>query len=105
MFDIWAQPSTRANAQTSETRRGGNVDLMSHRDARHRTAQRNRLRCAHRKQRQRNMKDRKKVPEDSEETQKLEQSFDVASEDDPKRVRTLTVQDLERLLKNKKLAP
>jgi len=51
------------------------------------------------------MKDRKKVPEDSEETQKLEQSFDVASEDDTKRVRTLTVQDLERLLKNKKLAP
>ena len=47
------------------------------------------------------MKDRKKSPEDSEETQELEQSSDVASEDDTKRLRTLTVQELERLLKDK----
>jgi hypothetical protein len=48
------------------------------------------------------MKDFKKVPEDSEETQELEQSSDVASEDDTKRLRTLTVQEIERLLKDKK---
>ena len=50
------------------------------------------------------MKDFKKVPEDSEETQELEQSSDVASEDDDdtKRLRTLTVQEIERLLKDKK---
>lgn len=47
------------------------------------------------------MKDRKKAPEDSEETQELEQSSDVASEDDTKRLRTLSVQELERLLKDK----
>jgi hypothetical protein len=52
------------------------------------------------------MKDRKKVPEDSkEETQELEQSPDVGSEDDTKRLRTLTVQELERLLKDKKPGP
>jgi hypothetical protein len=48
------------------------------------------------------MKDFKKVPEDSEETQELEQSSDVASEDDTKRLRTLTVQEIERILKDKK---
>ena len=48
------------------------------------------------------MKDRKKVPGDSEETQELEQSSDVASEDDTKQLRTLTVQELERLLTDKK---
>ena len=48
------------------------------------------------------MKDFKKVPQDSEETQELEQSSDVASEDDTKRLRTLTVQEIERLLKDKK---
>ena len=48
------------------------------------------------------MKDRKKVPEDSKETQELEQSADVAGDDDTKRLRTLTVQELERLLKEKK---
>ena len=49
------------------------------------------------------MKDRKKVPEDSEETQELEQGSDVASqEDDTKRLRTLTVQELERLMKDRK---
>ena len=39
------------------------------------------------------LKDRKKAAEDSEETQELEQSSDVASEDDTKRLRTLTVQN------------
>jgi hypothetical protein len=48
------------------------------------------------------MKDRKKVPEDSKETQELEQRPDVEGEDDTKRLRTLTVQELERLLKEKK---
>ena len=48
------------------------------------------------------MKDRKKVPEDTKETQELEQSPDVGSEDDTKRLRTLTVQELERLMKDKK---
>jgi hypothetical protein len=48
------------------------------------------------------MKDRKKVPDDSEETQELEQSSDITSEDDTKRLRTLTVQELERLLKDNK---
>lgn len=51
------------------------------------------------------MKDRKKVPNDSEETRELEQSSDVGSEDDTKRLRTLTVQELERLLKDKKPTP
>ena len=48
------------------------------------------------------MKDFKKFSEDSEETQELEQSSDVASDDDTKRLRTLTVQEIERLLKDKK---
>jgi hypothetical protein len=48
------------------------------------------------------MKDRKKGPEDEREAHKLEQSSDVGSEDDTKRLRTLTVQELERLLKDKK---
>jgi hypothetical protein len=48
------------------------------------------------------MKDRKKVPEDTRETQELEQIPDVGSEDDTQRLRTLTVQELERLLKDKK---
>jgi hypothetical protein len=51
------------------------------------------------------MKDRKKVPEDSEQTQELEQTSDVAGEDDTQRMRTLTVQELERLLKDKKQSP
>lgn len=51
----------------------------------------------------RNMNDRKKkVPEDSAETQELEQSSDIGNEDDTKRLRTLTVQELERLLKDQK---
>ena len=59
--------------------------------------------CAHRSQRRANMKDHKKVPDkDSEETQELEQSSDVAGEDDTKRLRTLTIQELERLMKEKK---
>jgi hypothetical protein len=59
--------------------------------------------CAHRMEQRGNMKDPKKVPEDSrEKTQELEQSSDVASDDDTKRLRTLTVQELERLLKEKK---
>ncbi len=49
------------------------------------------------------MKDRKKVPEDSKETQELEQSSDVASDDDTKQLRTLTVDELERLLKQNKV--
>jgi len=82
------------------------VDLMSHRDARHRTGLRDRLSCAHPIPPGGTMKDRKKVPEDSkEETQELEQSPDVGSEDDTKRLRTLTVQELERLLKDKKPGP
>ena len=51
------------------------------------------------------MKDRKKVPEDSKEPQAPEQSSDVASDDDTKRLRTLTVQELERLLKDQKPGP
>ena len=52
------------------------------------------------------MKDHKKVPDDSEETRELEQISDVAGEeDDTKRLRTLTVQELERLLKDKKPGP
>ena len=61
--------------------------------------------CAHRKQQRGNMKDRKKVPEDSKEPQAPEQSSDVASDDDTQRLRTLTVQELERLLKDKKPGP
>ena len=51
------------------------------------------------------MKEQKKTPDDSAETQELQQSPDVASDDDTKRLRTLTVQELERLLKDKKLGP
>lgn len=49
------------------------------------------------------MKEQKKTPDESAETQELPQSSDVASDDDTKRLRTLTVQELERLLKEKKL--
>jgi hypothetical protein len=48
------------------------------------------------------MKDRKKLPNDGEETRELEQSSDVASEDDTKRLRTLTIEELERLMSEKK---
>jgi hypothetical protein len=48
------------------------------------------------------MKERKKAPEDSRETETLEHGSDVASEDDTKRVRTLTVQELEQFLKKEK---
>jgi hypothetical protein len=48
------------------------------------------------------MKDGKKVLDDSKETQELEQIPDVEGEDDTKRLRTLTVQELERLLKQNK---
>jgi hypothetical protein len=58
--------------------------------------------CAHRRQQRGNMKDRKKVPEDSKEPQELEQSSDSASDDDTKQLRTLTVQELEQLLKKEK---
>ena len=51
------------------------------------------------------MKDRKKVPDDNKEPQDPEQSTDVASDDDTKRLRTLTVQEVERLLKDKKPGP
>jgi len=47
------------------------------------------------------MKDRKKVPEEPKQPQDADQSSDVAS-DDTKRLRTLTVQELERLLKDQK---
>jgi len=59
--------------------------------------------CAHRSQPRGNMKDqRKKVVENTEETQVLEQRPDVAGEDDTQRMRTLTFQQLERLLKDEK---
>ena len=49
------------------------------------------------------MKDRKKVPDkDSGEAQEPEQVSDVASEDDTKRLRTLTIEELERFMKDKK---
>ena len=51
------------------------------------------------------MKEPKKIADDSAETQELKQSSDVASDDDTKRLRTLTVQELERLLKDKKVGP
>jgi hypothetical protein len=96
------ETSSRDNARHLERDAPLYVDLMSHRDARHRTGQRDRLPCAHSNQQRGNMKDRKKVPEDSKETQELEQRPDVEGEDDTKRLRTLTVQELERLLKEKK---
>jgi hypothetical protein len=50
-----------------------------------------------------NMKDPKKKPEESNEKRtELEQSSDASSEDETKRLRTFTVQDLERLLKDEK---
>jgi hypothetical protein len=51
------------------------------------------------------MKDRKKVPEEPKQPQDAEQSSDVATDDDTKRLRTLTVQELERLLKDQKPGP
>jgi len=51
------------------------------------------------------MKEPKKISEHVADTKELPQSSDVASDDDTKRLRTLTVQELERLLKDKKLGP
>jgi hypothetical protein len=49
------------------------------------------------------MKDPKKKPAESNEKRtELEQSSDASSEDETKRLRTFTVQDLERLLKDEK---
>jgi hypothetical protein len=56
----------------------------------------------HSEQQRGNMKDQKKVPADSKRSRELDESSDVANEDDTKRLRTLTVQELERLLKDKK---
>jgi len=53
-----------------------------------------------------NMNDhKKKVPEDNAETRELEQLPDVGSEDDTRRLPTLTIQELERLLKQNKPGP
>ena len=104
-FDIWARGVDSRYARNLERGVSLNVDLMSHRDARHRTGQCDRLRFAHRQQQRGNMKDRKKAPEDSKEPQNPDQSSDIASDDDTQRLRTLTVQELERLLKDKKPGP
>jgi hypothetical protein len=61
--------------------------------------------CAHCRQSRGNMKEPKKISEHVADTKELPQSSDVASDDDTKRLRTLTVQELERLLKDKKLGP
>ena len=57
---------------------------------------------------QKDSKDRRKILPDHGETQSLDEQVlvDVAGSDDTQRVRTLTVQDLQQLLKNgKKTVP